>query len=187
MTRIPTILSALCVLATLVACNEDAPRSTAGRTSQPAPSASDFPLAAEASAAMGSASSCRALLQQDPLGWDRARRTREILDAHVHWQGAPHQVFPKRLSVQGDIDAAFGAMDAIDVPILVSLIGSGELGDGELGLAGGVLARFGPMALPCIDAGIGLYRARRASDLSAIKINIEVEHRGDAATGSKQP
>lgn len=113
-------------------------------------------------------------------------QTREVLGANVHWQGAPHQVFPKRISVQGDIDAAFGAMDEIDVPILVSLIGSGDLSGGELGLAGGVLTRFGAVALPCIEAGIGVYRNQRASDLSAIKINIEVEQRGSAAIGSKQ-
>ncbi len=78
-------------------------------------------------------------------------------------------------------------MDEIDVPILVSMIGSGDLSGGELGLASGVLTRFGPIAVPCIDAGIDFYQTRRASDLSAIKINIEVQYRGSAENGRRQP
>ncbi|NML27382.1 hypothetical protein [Zoogloea dura] len=187
MSKIPTVILMVCVLGTSVACDERGQRSTAGHTSQTAPSASAPPLAAEVSAATSNIESCRTLLQRVPLEWDRAQLIRQVLNTNIHWQGAPHHVFPKRLSVQSDIDAAFSAMDVIDVPILVSLIGSGELGSGELGLASGVLLRFGPKALPCVEAGIDFYRAQRASDLSAIRINIEVEHHSDTTTRRKQP
>lgn len=187
MTRIFTILAALCVVPALSMCKKDEALTDSEHLGRTEPSASGVALPEGASNAIGNVASCRSLLHDRPQQWERAERTREVLGANVHWQGAPHQVFPKRISVQSDIDAAFGMMDVIDVPILVSLIGSGNLSGGEHGLAGGVLSRFGTVALPCIKAGISVYRNQRASDLSAIKINIEVEFLDNTANGSSRP
>jgi hypothetical protein len=125
--------------------------------------------------ATSSIDQCGQILQGLSDQSDQVVRVRKILKDNLHWRGTVHLVFPRRVAIQTDIDAAHSALTEDDIPVLVSLIGHGELKDGMRSIAFGVLGKFGAKALPCIEGGIAMYRGQGASDLSAVKINIEIE------------
>lgn len=137
--------------------------------------------------ATSSVSQCKQVLTGMPDDLEQVIRVRKALKENLHWRGAPHHVFPRKIAVQRDIDAAFSAMTEDDIPVLVNLIARAAVEKGMRGLAAGVLGRFGMRALPCIEAGIESDTGKGASDLRAVRINIEVENRSAMTPSSEQP
>ena len=62
-------------------------------------------------------------------------------------------------------------------PMNAGMLDGGAPSDGMRSIAFGVVGKFSAQALPCIEAGLAEGRAEGATDLSAIKINIETELR----------
>lgn len=124
-----------------------------------------------------SAEQCGQILQGLTPRSPQTLRVREVLKDNLRWQGDRHLFFPRKMAMQPEIDAAYASLGDDDIPVLVSLIDRGELKDGMRGIALGVLGKFGAKALPCIEAGLARGHAPGATDLSAIKINIETELR----------
>lgn len=139
---------------------------------KPAETQKKIELRAVPHPATRSAEQCGQILQSLTTQSDQVIRVRKILKDNLHWRSTAHSIIPSKIAIQSDIDAAYWSLNEDEMPALVSLIGRGELK-----VAFGVLGKFGAKALPCIEAGLARDRAPGATDLSAIKINIETELR----------
>lgn len=144
---------------------------------KPAESRKKIELRAVPHPATHSAEQCGQILQGLTAQSDQVIRVRKVLKDNLHWRSTVHIIIPRKIAIQSDIDAAYASLSEDDIPVLVSLIGRGEVKDGMRSIAFGVLGKFGAQALPCIEAGLAESRAEGATDLSAIKINIETELR----------
>lgn len=126
---------------------------------------------ASASAPAEGAEQCGPILQGLTARSPQTLRVRKVLKANLHWGGDRHLFFRKGAD-WSDIRAAHASLGDDDIPVLVGLVVRGELTDSMRGITFGVLKIFGAKALPCIEAGLAT-GTPGASDLSAIKINIE--------------
>jgi hypothetical protein len=129
--------------------------------------------------AIGSIEQCQQILNGATDQSDQVKRVRETLKKYLHFRalGDGHMILrPGWYADYSDIVSAHSSMSEDDIPVLVSLIGRGKLKDGMRSIGFGALGMFGEKALPCIDAGMAIY-PKYASDLYAVKGNIEVNHR----------
>lgn len=128
--------------------------------------------------ATGSIEQCGQILSGVTDKSDQVKRVRKILKKNLHFRplGDGHMILiPGWYAGYSDMVAAHSSMSEEDIPILVSLIGRGKLKDGMRSIGFGALGMFGEKALACIEAGMAMY-PEQASDLFAVKGNIEVNH-----------
>lgn len=122
--------------------------------------------------AINDSAACRLLLQEITATEADTSRVRNILEAHLHWGIAPHMNFSTRTWNDRDVGKAFSYMSEDDIPILVNLIGNGQLDITLRVLAVRVLSEFSTRALPCVEAGIDLYGKEHIRDFEDVKFNI---------------